>query len=110
MRHPMTPAEFDAAVRAILRRVPLLSCTSGGRSVIRNTAVGGNPASKHVIDMARDFVGPKRAIEDGAAHCRILGLWYRIHDVGSGNHLHVQGLPPGDVAEWWSNKYGEENG
>ena len=109
MRHPLTPVEFDAACRTILRRVPGLSQTSGGRSTARNAAVGGNRASKHVIDMARDYVGTRDDMNNGAAVCRILGLWYRIHDVGSGNHLHVQGLPPGDVAEWLVEKYGEQD-
>ena len=108
MRHPMTPAEFDEACRALLRRVPSLSCTSGGRSASRNAAVGGLPNSKHVIDMARDYAGSSEELKNGAAVAHILGLWTDVHNVGSGVHLHVQGLPPGDIASWWLDKYGSE--
>jgi len=105
VRHPMTPVEFDAACRALVRRVPGLSCTSGHRSVARNRMVSGSPLSKHLIDMARDFVGGPDDLAKGKAQCEILGLWYDVHNVGSGNHLHVQGLAPGEVPAWWSEKY-----
>lgn len=107
-RQPMTPAEFDAACRELWRRCPYLSEVSAYRSIPRNASVGGNPASKHLLGMARDFVGPNQsAHEVGAEEAADLGLWWVIHDKGSGDHLHVQGLPPGDVPEWWTAKYGE---
>lgn len=106
-RHPMTPAEFDAACREVVRRCPFASETSGRRSVARNAAVGGNPASKHVLGMARDFVaGTQGELEEIAEAAAAVGLWFKVHDVGSGDHVHTQGLPPGPVAEWWTAKYG----
>ncbi len=55
--------------------------------------------------MARDFVGSQEEMKNGAAVAEILGLWHQIHDVGSGNHLHVQGLPPGEIDEAWRIRY-----
>lgn len=107
-RQPMTPAEFDAACRALLRRHPALSCTSGGRSAAHNARVNGEPLSKHLIDMARDYVGPVGEMQNAAGTARVLGLWYVLHDVGSGKHLHVQGLAPGEIPDWWRKKYLEE--
>ena len=110
-RQPMTPAEFDAACRELKRRCPWLSETSGWRSEARNTRVGGNPQSKHMIGMARDF-----AAESPEGHTQALpvahglGLWGMVHDVGSGDHLHVQGLPPGEIPSWWLAKYRKEVG
>lgn len=102
---PMTPEEFDSACRAMLRRHPDMSCTSGGRSADRNKRVGGHPESKHLIDMARDFVGPPSVLREAVGSCKVLGLSYLLHDVGSGNHLHVQGLEPGPIPKWWADKY-----
>ena len=101
----MTPQEFDAACRQLLDECPWLSETSGQRSMERNKAVGGHPESKHCIGMARDFVGDQRGMEQGQAVANRIGLWTKLHDVGSGDHLHVQGLPTGPVAEWWADKY-----
>ena len=106
-RKPMTPEEFDAACRALVRRVPELSCTSGARSEGRNEALRASPASKHLIDMARDYAAPKNVLQNGLGQSRILGLWGLIHGEGANEHLHVQGLPPGDVPLWWADKYGQ---
>lgn len=106
-RQPMTPAEFDAACRELERECSWLSATSGKRSPERNAAVGGHPESKHVLGMARDYAAPTVAGLKNASHyAHALGLWFKVHDVGSGEHLHVQGLPPGEVPEWWTAKYG----
>lgn len=105
-RNPMTPSEFDEACRQLWQAHPELSETSGRRSADKNSAVGGNPLSKHVIGMARDFVADPSTMRDANVTARALGFWTQLHDVGSGNHLHVQGLPPGDVPEWWGGKYG----
>ena len=106
-RQPMTPAEFDAACRVLERECPWLSATSGRRSAERNRAVGGSPRSKHLIGMARDYSAPSQAgLDNGGRVAGELGLWFKVHDVGSGNHLHVQGLAPGEVSEWWVAKYG----
>ena len=108
-REPMTPAEFDARCRDLIDICPWLSETSGRRSVTRNTEVGGNPKSKHVLGMARDFVGPTmEGMRQGRNVAQRMGLWTKLHDVGSGDHLHVQGLPPGPVAEWWNRKFNRE--
>lgn len=107
LRQPFTPAEFDAACRDLIRQCPFLSETSGYRSLARNASVGGNPQSKHCLGMARDFAAPSQAgLDQGMAAARELGFWTEVHDVGSGDHLHVQGLPPGEVPQWWQDKYG----
>lgn len=107
MREALSPAEFDAACRELWHRCPYLSETSGRRSEARNSMVRGHPNSKHIIGMARDFVAPDQEMMEAACLVAIeLGLWAQVHDVGSGNHLHVQGLSPGEVPGWWMNKYG----
>ena len=105
---PMTPAEFDEARRALVRMAPWLSETSGRRSSSRNQAVNGNPQSKHLIGMAQDFgADTSEGLYEGAIYAETLGLWHIVHDKGSGNHLHIQGLPPGKVPKWWLEKYGD---
>lgn len=106
----MTPAEFDEACRQLWQAHPDLSETSGRRSTDRNERVAGNPLSKHVLGMARDFAGPSETLRDAAVTARALGFWTDTHDVGSGMHLHVQGLAPGDVPAWWQEKYGTRGG
>jgi len=100
-RQPMTPAEFDAACRALLDRIPWLSETSGYRTPARNERVGGSDASKHLLGMARDFAGSQEGIRQAAPVAVTLALWVEIES----DHLHVQGLPPGEVPEWWRAKY-----
>ena len=104
-RQPMTPAEFDAACRELTAHCPWLSETSGRRSSTRNESVGGKPGSKHVLGMARDFVGTQDEMRQAQIVANRLGFWTLLHDVGSGDHLHVQGLPTGEVPEWWTDKY-----
>ena len=104
-RQPLSPAEFDAAVRKLWSVHPQLSETSGHRSAERNARVGGSSLSKHRLGMARDLVGPMPVMKLAAQTALNLGLWYDLHDVGSGDHLHVQGLPPGDIPSWWRAKY-----
>lgn len=101
-RQPMTPVEFDAACRLLIHRCPWLSETSGRRSAARNAAVGGHAESKHLIGMARDFVSPNtNGLNQAAIKAKDLALWTKVHDVGSGDHLHVQGLPTGPPPSWW---------
>lgn len=107
-RQPMTPAEFDAACRTLARRANL-SETSGRRTPDRNAKVGGKSDSKHLLGMARDFVGTDDALKRGVGQAQILGLWWLIHGEGSNKHLHIQGLPPGDVPAWWLAKYAERD-
>jgi hypothetical protein len=105
-RQPMTPGEFDAKCRELIRWCPWLSETSGRRSKGRNDAVNGDPDSKHLIGMARDFAAPSKAgLEQASLQARELEFWHTVHDVGSGKHLHVQGLAPGPVPEWWTDKF-----
>ena len=111
-RQPMTPAEFDAACRELLRRCPFLSETSGHRSQKRNAEVGGSEHSKHLLGMAQDFGldDPDDPDQMQAANLEAIGLgmWTEPRPHGTGPHLHTQGLPPGPVAEWWMAKYGPE--
>jgi hypothetical protein len=112
----MTPAEFDAACRELRRRCPYLSETSGARTKARNLAAEGLPRSKHVIGMARDFGADGNADErharliEASLVARELGLWALVHDVGNGDHLHVQGLPVGAVPAEWAALHLNERG
>lgn len=109
-KQPLSPAEFDAACRRLIDLCPFLSEGSGHRTAERNQAVNGNPRSKHLIGMARDFHALTAGDRSQAgATAGLLGLWWEIHDKGSGEHLHVQGLAPGDVPEWWLSKYGAKD-
>ena len=107
-RHTMTPVEFDAACRELVRKCPTLSETSGHRSPDRNAAVGGSPESKHLCGLARDFVDSDGVYGDLAGVAKDLGFWIAVHDKGSGDHLHVQGAAPGELPEWWLEKYWHE--
>lgn len=109
MKNPMTPAEYDAAKRELERRCPYLSATSGRRDPVRNAAVGGSVDSKHALlpCMAQDYVAADQTLLSEARDVALeLGMWVLLHDVGSGDHLHTQGLPTGVVPEWWMAKYG----
>lgn len=116
LRKPMSPSEFDAKCRELRRRCPWLSETSGARTKARNAAAGGKPDSKHVLGMARDFVpdGPPAVrsarLREADAVARELGMWTLVHDVGSGDHLHVQGLPVGPVPQEWIEQFATERG
>ena len=111
-KQPLTPAEFDAACRSLVRKCPWLSEVSGHRGELRNKEVGGSDASKHLLGMGRDLVGPdKESLRQGELAAEALGLWATVHDAGSGSHLHVQGLAPGSVPGWWLDKgYGGKHG
>ena len=105
----MTPCEFDAACRALVERAPFLSETSGRRSVERNDGAGGSEVSKHLLGMARDFAADEGyGLQTAEEEAERLGLWAVVHDVGSGDHLHVQGLAPGNPPRWWLAKFGGE--
>ena len=106
-RQPMTPAEFDAACRELIRQCSWLSETSGRRSEARNSSVGGNPNSKHLLGMAQDFIAPsENGLTQASLVGRKLGLWVKVHDVTSGMHLHTQGLQKGPPEDTWMEKYG----
>ena len=112
-RQPMTPSEFDAACRELIHRCPWLSETSGRRTWQRNEKAEGDPQSKHLIGMARDFVWDgDTAMQLARANLVAieLGLWTEPRPHGTGPHLHVQGLPVGPVAGWWLAKYGGFDG
>ena len=104
----MTPSEFDAACRRLVRLEPYLTETSGHRTVARNTAANGSDVSKHLLGMARDFACDEgRGLLAAETTAEELGLWAVVHDAGSGSHLHVQGLAPGNPPRWWSHKFNE---
>ena len=72
--------------------------TSWGRTENRNTRVGGHKWSKHLLifgmmgtDLVPDVFTPARLIAM-KQDAETLGLWAKIED----DHLHVQGLPPGE--------------
>lgn len=111
VRTPMTPTEFDAKCRLLWGECRFLSQTSGRRNWKRNERVGGKSKSKHPYGMAMDFAAATEAqLMKAMGVARRLGFWVETHNVGSGRHLHVQGLPPGDPAKWWVAKYGKETG
>ncbi len=105
-RQPLTPSEFDAVCRELERRCPWIWQTSGYRSMKHNEDVRGHPDSKHRLGMARDYgAEDQSALDQAGQHARELGLWVKIHNVGSGEHVHVQGLEPGVPPSWWLSKY-----
>jgi uncharacterized protein YcbK (DUF882 family) len=105
-RQPLSPAEFDAVCRELERSCPWLWQTSGYRSAEHNAEVGGHVMSKHLLGMARDYGAKDQVgLEQAADVARGLNLWIKVHDVGSGDHIHTQGLPTGPVAPWWLLKY-----
>lgn len=107
-RTPFTPTEFDRVCRLLVFSCPWLSETSGHRSKEHNEEVGGSATSKHLIGMARDYTSKTvEGLKQAKAMADNLKLWSVIHNVGSGEHLHVQGLKPGNVPAWWLSKYGK---
>ena len=111
IRRAMTPVEFDANCRLLWGKFQFLSETSGRRSRERNIQVGGKKKSKHAYGMAKDFSAPTNdQLMVAMAYARQLGFRVETHNVGSGQHLHVQGLAPDDPPEWWVEKYGKETG
>ena len=109
LKTPFTPSEFDDTCRELLRQCPWLSETSGHRSKEQNAKVAGSSDSKHLIGMARDFTAKTvEGLKQAQAMAQNLKLWSVVHDVGSGQHLHVQGLKPGPVPGWWASKYMKE--
>jgi hypothetical protein len=97
-----SPEGFDRDLRELCRRAPWLSITSTRRTPERNVRVGGSPVSKHLISMAADLVSETdTGLEQAEATAVELGFWALIHGEGDARHLHVQGLPPGEVNETW---------
>jgi len=110
IRHPMSPVEFDTAVRRFIQLHSYLSVSSGRRSEEHNLAVGGDPESKHVYGMAVDLVTHPKSVQSHDVErmistAKTLGLWAQWHDTGSGPHLHLQGLPTGPIELWWLDRY-----
>lgn len=63
--------------------------TSAFRDPAYNEKVGGVPGSKHTKNLALDWlIDPK--IQEAAKQ---RGLKTLVHDAGSGQHLHVEGIP-----------------
>jgi hypothetical protein len=86
--------KFDTGVlpfvRALDRRFPGLTLTSGWRSPADNRAAGGVPSSYHVKGRAADFVGSPALMQRAKAWADKHGaVETLIHDAGSGLHLHV---------------------
>ena len=106
VKEPMTPAEFDAAKREFEASFHgFLHQTSGTRSVIGNAEAESTHASKHLFGMAADYrleEGAPFVLESLTTRAMELGFWFKLYGWG----IHIQGLPPGTIAEWWSAKYG----
>jgi hypothetical protein len=104
----MSPAVFDASCRWLWRVYPGLSESSGRRTVDRNRNVGGHPASKHLLGMARDLVGTWEECKAAEPSAIKLGLGTKISAHPHYAHLailHVQGLPVGDPPIGWLKAY-----
>jgi len=109
-RHPLSAAEFRAAVARFRELYPGSVITSTHRSREHNQAVGGGESSKHLLSaiepVACDLDWPELpAIEKGDAtalqmnhDARVLGLWGEYHDA----HMHLQGLAVGPVPAGWA--------
>ena len=107
MKLPMTPAEFDARKREFEKLFDgMLHQTSGRRTQISNRIAGGADASKHLLGMAVDYrlePGSEWSYDDLPALAADFGFWFKVYDWPG---IHLQGLPPGEVPEWWAEKYG----
>ena len=108
MRKPLSPQDYDVRRRGWERAHPGWSHTSGKRSEKHNEEVGGSPESKHLISMADDYamdVAPSPDERSMAlAYAIDLGLWALYHK----GHLHMQGLPPGEIHRNWLDRWMKE--
>jgi hypothetical protein len=82
----MTVGEFAEAVASLAFIVPF-SETSGGRSVKRNFAVGGQPLSAHLLFLGRDIV-----LDDPKDKTRLLLLAKKrgLAAVDEKDHIHLE--------------------
>ena len=87
-----TAEEFDELMDNHFDSTGLVA-TSGTRTKEKNAAVGGAPGSRHLTGQARDYVGTAEAMQRGANWAVEQGLTYTVHNVGSGQHLHIQATP-----------------
>lgn len=86
-----------AHVLSLLAQCPGLHLTSGRRGADRNRQVGGSARSFHLSGRAADFVSDGQTLAFGARTAwndrvspKCTGPEeVKIHDVGSGLHLHV---------------------
>jgi hypothetical protein len=80
-------------VLQLLARCPGLTVSSTLRTPERNRAVGGVKGSYHLKGRAADFVGSRRAIEEGARVARSARLGPKCTGpeevLDEGDHLHV---------------------
>lgn len=108
-RTPMSPAEFDTAIRRFAQRFAgRVHQTSGTRSIRGNITARGHTMSKHLYGMAADFDlnAPDVDILERNTMVRFakrLGFWTKNYSWG----IHLQGLPTGPIPHWWWLKYGE---
>ena len=59
--------------------------------------------------MAQDFAASnQKQLDSAMTIAKEIGFWVELHDVGSGKHLHVQGLPTGDIPAEWFAAHGSE--
>lgn len=91
-----------AVINEILAAHPQLRFTSGYRTPARNRAVGGVPTSYHVKALAGDVVTPDdkyptALVESVRAIVAKHGYELLVHNVGSGNHIHIEPRPGGAV-------------
>jgi hypothetical protein len=87
----MTRAEFDDVCATLEIEFPI-SQTSGRRTALRNTKVGGNPNSFHLSGRGRDYVwdSGSRAPRLARFKRRVKGLGLKL--VAEGDHDHLQPL------------------
>ena len=71
-----------------------LRATSWYRDARANKAVGGHPASQHLLGLGLDVIGPQEVLDRLAIETRGEGLTA----IDERSHLHLQLFPPGVVA------------
>ena len=131
-RRPLSPDEFRARVQRLLELREGGRITSTWRSEGQNSAVGGSPESKHLwgpltpiaVDIVWNYVSSLDLksrqhpdTETAVTHAletyhtevledaKTLGLYGIVHDKGSGIHLHLQAVPPGELSTEYKTKF-----
>ena len=106
----MTRIEYAQAKIKLESLYDNISHTSGVRSIEHNENVGGSARSKHLYGMADDYIfdiSMNNSLEEILqTELLTLGFWFKLYP-DDRRRFHIQGLPTGDIPEWWLEQEGE---